>query len=162
VTAALKTVARVARTLSASVADAKQRPGLGFAWNGDHDFAFPDVNPMFEPYGSRVVVQIRNPMKKTKSGLILPEDTQDTEKWNTQVALVRAVGPLAFCNRETMQPWAEGIWCDPGEFVRVPKYGGDRWEVPMGDAGKALFVVFNDLDIVGRFTGDPLAVKAFI
>jgi hypothetical protein len=44
----------------------------------------------------------------------------------------------------------------------VPKYGGDRWEVPLADGGKALFVVFNDLDIVGRFTGDPLTVKAFI
>lgn len=145
-----------------SVAEAKRRGDISFKWNEDHDFAFPDVDPMFEPYGSRVVVQIRNPMKKTKSGLFLPEDTQDTEKWNTQVALVRATGPLAFCNRETMKPWAEGKWCEPGEFVRVPKYGGDRWEVPLKDNGKALFVVFNDLDIVGRFTGDPLSVKAFI
>lgn len=148
-------------SMNISVAEAKRRTTT-FKWNADHDFAFPDIDPMFEPYGSRVVAQIRNPMKKTKSGLFLPEDTQDTEKWNTQVALVRSTGPLAFCNRETLKPWAEGKWCEPGEFVRVPKYGGDRWEVPISDGGKALFVVFNDLDIVGRFVGDPLSVKAFI
>lgn len=148
-------------SMNISVAEAKRRTTT-FEWNADHDFAFPDIDPMFEPYGSRVVAQIRNPMKKTKSGLILPGDTQETEKWNTQVALVRSTGPLAFCNRETLKPWAEGKWCEPGEFVRVPKYGGDRWEVPLADGGKALFVVFNDLDIVGRFVGDPLSVKAFI
>lgn len=160
-TATLKKDARAPRVLSASVLDAKKRTTM-FKWGDDHDFAFPNVDPMFEPYGSRVVVQIRNPQRKTKSGLIIPDDAQDTEKWNTQVALVRAVGPLAFCNRETMQPWAEGIWCEPGEFVRVPKYGGDRWELPLSDNGKALFVVFNDLDIIGRFLSDPLNVKAYI
>ena len=160
-TAALKETARAPRVLAATVAEAKKRTSL-FKWGDDHDLAFPDVNPSFEPYGSRVVVQVRNPQKKTKSGLIIPDEAQDTEKWNTQVALVRAVGPLAFCNRETMQPWAEGIWCHPGEFVRVPKYGGDRWEVPLADGGKALFAVFNDLDIIGRFLADPLAVKAYL
>lgn len=159
-TAALKTVRAEERVLSAKVADAKKT--AKFTWTENHDLAFPDVDPLFEPYGSRVVAQIRNPQKKTKSGLIIPEDAQDTEKWNTQVALVRAVGPLAFCNRETMKPWAEGLWCAPGEFVRVPKYGGDRWEVPLADGGKALFIVFNDLDVIGRFMADPLNVKAYI
>jgi len=26
----------------------------------------------------------------------------------------------------------------------------------------AMFVIFNDLDIIGQVTGDPLTVKAFI
>jgi len=124
--------------------------------------AFPAVEAGIQPFGSRVLVQIRTPKKKTDGGIIIALDTQDTEKWNTQVAKVISVGPLAFRNRNTMDSWPEGEWCQPGDYVRVAKYGGDRWEVPMGDAGKALFVVFNDLDIVGRFTGDPLAVKAFI
>ena len=160
-TATLKKDARAPRVLKASVLDAKKRTTT-FKWGDDHDLAFPNVDPLFEPYGSRVVVQVRNPQRKTKSGLIIPDEAQDTEKWNTQVALVRAVGPLAFCNRETMQPWAEGIWCEPGEFVRVPKYGGDRWELPLADGGKALFVVFNDLDIIGRFLSDPLSIRAYI
>lgn len=158
--AALKTVPVAERKLSASVSEAKSRV-TSFSWGSDHDWAFPEASPMFEPYGSRVLVQVRNPQIKTKGGIILTADTKDTEKWNTQVALVRAVGPLAFCNRETMKPWAEGLWCEPGEFVRVPKYGGDRWEVPTKD-GTAMFVVYNDLDVIGRFLADPLAVKAFI
>jgi hypothetical protein len=36
--------------------------------------------------------------------------------------------------------------------------------VPYGENGEeeALFVIFNDLDIVGGVVGDPLAIKAFI
>jgi len=77
---------------------------------------------------------------------------------------VVTLGPLAFKNRNTMESWPEGNWCKPGDFVRVPKYGGDRWKVPHGKDGEeeALFVIFNDLDIVGGVVGDPLAIKAFI
>jgi co-chaperonin GroES (HSP10) len=92
----------------------------------------------------------------------LSSETQDTEKWNTQVAKVISVGPLAFKNRNTQEAWPEGDWCKAGDFVRVPKYGGDRWEVPITRDNSAMFVIFNDLDIIGQVTGDPLAVKAFI
>jgi len=98
--------------------------------------------------------------------LILHSESRDTEKWNTQVAKVISIGPLAFKNRNTMDSWPEGSWCRPGDFVRVPKYGGDRWEVPLGmkdgNNESAMFVIFNDLDIIGQVTGDPLAIKAFI
>lgn len=124
--------------------------------------AFPPVNPGVRPFGSRVLVQIRTPKRVSKGGIILSEDTRDTEKWNTQVAKVIALGPLAFKNRDTMQAWPEGDWCHPGDFVRVPKYGGDRWEVPFSRDDNAMFVIFNDLDILGDVEGDPLAIKAFI
>lgn len=124
--------------------------------------AFPVADPGVQPFGSRVLVQIRNPKRKTASGIILDTGTQDTEKWNTQAAKVISLGPLAFKNRNTMESWPEGTWCQSGEFVRVPKYGGDRWEVDLGDAGCALFVIFNDLDIIGRVTGNPLTMRAFI
>ena len=61
-----------------------------------------------------------------------------------------------------MESWPEGDWCTVGEFVRVAKYGGDRWEVTAPDGEVALFVIFNDLDILGQVLGDPLAIKAFI
>ena len=124
--------------------------------------AFPAVNAGIQPFGSRVLIQIRTPKKISKGGIILDFGSQDTEKWNTQVGKVVAVGPLAFCNRNTMEPWPEGSWCENGDYVRVAKYGGDRWEVPMGNGENAMFVIFNDLDIIGRVTGDPLAIKAFI
>lgn len=124
--------------------------------------AFPAVDAGVQPFGSRVLVQIRTP--KTKVGSIrLPQSTQDTEKWNTQIAKVISTGSLAYRNRNTQAEWPEGKWCQPGDYVRVPKYGGDRWEVKVeGKEEPALFVIFNDLDIIGKVTGDPLAVKAFI
>ena len=124
--------------------------------------AFPAVDAGIQPFGSRVLVQIRNPKQRTASGIIIDSGSKDTEKWNTQVAKVISVGPLAFKNRNTMESWPEGSWCGPGEFVRVAKYGGDRWEIPLPDGDIALFVIFNDLDIIGRVTVDPLSIRAFI
>ena len=124
--------------------------------------AFPSAAPGVQPFGSRVLVQIRTPKTKTASGIIIDSGSRDTEKWNTQVALVISVGPLAFKSRNTQEPWPEGAWCKAGDFVRVPKYGGDRWEVPTQSGDAALFVIFNDLDIIGRVEGDPLAIRAFI
>jgi co-chaperonin GroES (HSP10) len=123
--------------------------------------AFPAVDAGVQPFGSRVLVQIRTPKKKVGS-ILLVQDTKDTEKWNTQVAKVVAVGSLAYKNRNTQELWPEGQWCQPGDFVRVPKYGGDRWEVPLNKDENAMFVIFNDLDVIGKVTGDPLSVKAFI
>jgi len=124
--------------------------------------AFPEVDPGIFPFGSRVLVQIRTPKTKTASGIIIDSGSRDTERWNTQVAKVISHGPVAYRNRNTLEPWPEGSWAHPGDYVRVPKYGGDRWEVPLPDGSNALFVIFNDLDIIGRVEGDPLAIRAFI
>jgi co-chaperonin GroES (HSP10) len=127
--------------------------------------AFPSANPNYRPVGSKVLVQIRTPKKKSSGGILLVEDTQETDKWNTQVGKVISVGPVAFCNRETLAPWPEGAWIKVGEFARVPKYGGDRWHVAVTpddpNTEYALFAVFRDLDIVGEVP-DPLSVIAFI
>lgn len=133
-----------------------------FGWDDVND-AFPACDPGVQPFGSRVLVQIRTPKSKTKGGIILTTDTRETDAWNTQIAKVIAVGELAFRNRNTMDKWPEGSWCDVGDFVRVPKYGGDRWTVKTTDGeDEALVVIFNDLDLIGKVTGDPLAIKAFI
>lgn len=125
--------------------------------------AFPEVEAGLVPYGSRVLVQIRTPMTVTDGGIVIPEEARETEKWNTQVAKVISLGPVAFKNRETLNAWPEGDWCQAGTFVRCPKYGGDKFELPVpGSQDPALFVLFNDLDLLGEFTGDPLKIKAFI
>lgn len=124
--------------------------------------AFPFADPGVKPLGSRVLVQVRTPKSKTEGGILLTNNDRDTEKWNTQIAKVIEIGPLAFRNRNTKELWPEGAWCQPEQFVRVPKYGGDRWEVPTANADEAaLFVLFNDLDILGIVTGDPTNIKAF-
>ena len=126
--------------------------------------AFPAVDAGIQPFGSRVLIQIRTPKKKSAGGIIIDiHGSNETEKWNTQIGKVVALGPLAFKNRDSMTTWPEGEWCKVGEYVRVAKYGGDRWEVKIpGTDGSAMFVIFNDLDIIGQVTGDPLAIRAFI
>jgi co-chaperonin GroES (HSP10) len=124
--------------------------------------AFPAVEAGIQPFGSRVLVQIRTPKSTSAGGIILSTDTKDTEKWNTQVAKVVSIGPVAFKNRTTLESWPEGDWCQVGDFVRVAKYGGDRYEVPVNSNESAMFVIFNDLDIIGKVLTDPLKIKAFI
>jgi len=126
------------------------------------DEAFPPCDAGVKPFGSRVLCQIRTPKTKTKGGIILSNDIRETEHYNTQVAKVIDIGSLAFKNRNTMESWPEGSWCEVGDFVRVPRYGGDRWSVKTEGGEEAIVVIFNDLDLVGKVTGDPLAVKAFL
>lgn len=128
-------------------------------------FAFPDIHPGVRPAGSRVLVQFRRPMKQTKLGILLPEDTRDTEKFNTQTARIVALGPLAFRHRDTGAKWHEGDWCEIGDFVRISKFGGDRWVVPVpgsvvGD--EIVFGIFDDFNVIGIIDGDPMAVKAYV
>lgn len=125
--------------------------------------AFPKVEPGMKPFGSRVLIQIRTPREVTTGGILLPDDVQDTEKWNTTIAKIIAVGPGAFKNRDTLQVWPEGEWAKVGEFVWCPKYGGQRHEVKIRDKkNKAMFVTVNDLDLIGACTIDPLSVIMFI
>ena len=128
--------------------------------------AFPAVEPGAMPVGGRILVQWRATRKTvTSSGIVLVEETKETEKWNNQVAKVIAIGPLAFKKRDTLEPWPEGNWIEVGDYVRMPKWGGDRWEVAYGDPSlgeTALFSVFNDHEVIAKVTMDPLKVKAFL
>jgi hypothetical protein len=81
------------------------------------------------------------------------------------VAKVIEVGPLAFKHRDTMVAWPEGAWCSAGDYIRVPKWGGDRWEVEVpgeDDEDPALFMILNDHEIIAKVTGNPLLMRAFV
>jgi co-chaperonin GroES (HSP10) len=126
--------------------------------------AFPAVDPGAKPLGARVLVQLRRTKNATSSaGIILVQETKETEKWNNMVAKVVEIGPLAFKKRDTMESWPEGSWCEVGDFLRVPKWGGDRWEVEVAENEEpALFMILNDHEIIAKVTGDPLKVRAFV
>lgn len=143
-----------------------------FTHKGEHLFinqsledAFPSVDPGLRPFGDTVLLQLRSPAKKTASGLIIPDETQETEMWNTQIGKVIALGPLAFCNRTTRTPWPEGAWVTVGDYVRIAKYEPRRWAVEYGPANarqSALFVFVKDLLLEGGVTGDPRTIKSFL
>jgi co-chaperonin GroES (HSP10) len=128
------------------------------------DWAFPDIDPGIQPLGSRVLVQLRRVKKTTQSGIILANESREHEKYNTQIAKLFAVGPLAFKKRDTMEPWPEGVWAEVGDFVRVPKYGGDRFEVQIPDEPEepALFMLVNDHELIAKITGDPMKYWEYI
>ena len=130
-------------------------------------WAFPSVEPGARPLGGRILVQLRRTKKKaTSAGIILIEETKETEKWQNMAAKVIEIGPLAFKHRDTMQSWPEGSWCVAGDFIRVPKWGGDRWErdVPNeeGNEDPVLFMTINDHELIAKVTDDPLSFKAYV
>jgi len=131
--------------------------------------AFPHAEPGWLPFGDRVLVQLRTPKNRTAGGIVLPAESKDQERWVTTVAKVIALGPLAFRNRTTLEAWAEGVWAKPGDFVRCPKWGGDRWEVPLGEAqwdtdNTARYAVFRDHEIIAGLKAgdDPLRFKDYV
>ncbi len=132
------------------------------------DEAFPVASHGWRPFGDRVLVQMRSPKRVTKGGIMLPDESKDYEKWITTVAKVIAIGPLAFRDRTTLEPWPEGVWAKVGDYVRVPKHGGDRWEVALGEEydtdNTARYAVFRDREVIaGLCEGeDPLRFKDYI
>jgi co-chaperonin GroES (HSP10) len=153
--------------------------------------AFPEVDPGLKPVGAVVLVQVRHPKRKTAGGLHLVAEARSTEHYNTQVAKVIALGPLCFKTvkevkaregevpRDVTVPYVEGPWFEIGNYVRIPKYGGDRFEVgfervemetnPETDKQErvtakdnVIFALFKAKDILGVITVDPRSVKSFL
>ena len=122
---------------------------------------FPYIDIGFQPFGHRVVVQIRRVVSKTASGIILAKDTKETEAYNGQVGKLIAVGPLAFKNRSTGEPWPEGVWAKVGDYCKVPRWGGDRWSVDLDDGLEPIMLaILSDGDLIGKYTGDVKKVRS--
>lgn len=127
------------------------------------DAMFPPIDIGFRPFGHRVVVQIRRVVAKTKSGIILSSGAKDEEIYNGQVAKVVAIGPLAFKKRTTGEEWPEGVWAAVGDFVKVPRWGGDRWTVDLEDGDEpVMLAILSDADLIGAYTGDVSKVRSHL
>jgi len=116
---------------------------------------FPDIDPGVTPFGDRVLVQLALPKEKTAGGIIKPDETQELDKWRVQLGKIISMGPVAYRDRNTLEPWAEGAWVAEGDYIRVPQYGGDKWEIKR-NGKEALFVIFQDTDVIGKVHGNPL------
>ena len=124
----------------------------------DLQSAFPEIDPGLYPKGARVLVQLRTVREKTEGGIVLVEDSRQFNKANTQLGKMIHLGPIAYRNRETGQPWPEGTWVKAGDLVRVPKYGGDRFErkIP-GTNDTAIFCIFSDHEIIAQIDPDAFS-----
>ena len=142
--------------------------------------AFPTVDCGHEPMAYFVIVQLRSTRDRTKGNIIVPETVKATDQDNTQIAKVIKVGPIAFHNRSSLAPWPGGPWYSVGDYVRCPKFGGDRWIIqverkiaekrsgniitmPGGiESGEVRFVLLKDNDITAKVTGDPMSIRAYL
>jgi co-chaperonin GroES (HSP10) len=126
---------------------------------------FPVIDHGVEVAGDRVLVQLRRQKVKSKGGIILVEETQQTLKYNETVAKVIQIGPLAYKSPEDLTPWPEGPWCKEGDLVRTIKYGGDRFVVdPADEGGPVVFITLQAREIISRIKSFEYAqkMKAFV
>lgn len=131
------------------------------------DYAFPEVNPGQKPIGNRIIVQLARP--RTKIGNIFATSmSQAIERDNQMTAKVVAIGPLCFHDRTTFTEWPEGPWFAVGDYIRVPKYGGDRIRRPapthdLDDGAPAAveFVTFEETQALSVVTCNPLELLTF-
>lgn len=129
----------------------------------DLEAAFPAVVCPVKPLGNRILVQIRQPKKKSAGGLFLSGNDQEHVHRNEQTAKVIEIGAAAFKFPSTGEDWPTGAWVKKDDYVRVPLHGGDNhWiAVPSADGTpeNVLFKTFKDHEIIGLIDGCPLDVK---
>lgn len=124
--------------------------------------AFPLIDPGIIPNGNRVIVQLRALPSKTKGGIIITQSTRNESLYDEQIGKVISIGASAFHSQATMEPWPEGEWFSIGDYVRVPKFGGDKqWTFTDNEGTETIFVIFRDYEVIGTLTGNPLKVKGF-
>lgn len=116
------------------------------------DELFPEVNPGMMPAGYKVLVQVRKVFGRTKGGVLLADDTKDADAISTVTAKVVAVGPGAFFSRTTGTMWPGAPYCEAGQYVRIPRYGGDRFKVKDASGEDVWFAILNDEDIIAIVT----------
>jgi co-chaperonin GroES (HSP10) len=130
------------------------------------DECFPSIDTGVEVAGDRVLVQLRREKSKSKGGIILVEETQQTLRFNETVAKVIQLGPLAYKNLDDeLTDWREGPWCKVGDLVRTIKYGGDRFTVkPDDDGAPVVFITLQAREIISRIKSFEYAqkMKAFV
>lgn len=126
--------------------------------------AFPPCDPGLIATGSQLVVQMKRPRRKIGS-LIMADETKDNERFNEQIGVVVSMGPLAYRDRKNITEWwPEGPWCVVDDYIRIPKYGHERWEVPLNNdvADLIVFCTIEDKNIRGVVTCNPMLVRSYV
>jgi len=110
-----------------------------------YDKFFPDVNHGIVPTGGTVLIQGKFIPSTTKSGIILHDDLRQSETYDIVIGKIVAMGPLAYKNKETLEPYKEGNWCEVGDYVFMPR-SGSRLSKEINDE-RYHFVMLEDTQI---------------
>lgn len=119
---------------------------------------FPEIDHQHEAMAHYVLVQIRRARDRVGS-IILAAESQAVEQYNADIGKVVSVGPLAFRDRETGEPWPGTTPVQPGEFVRFPQYGGKSfWLEHNGQKEGVKFALFRDSEILAKVVDPTLSL----
>jgi co-chaperonin GroES (HSP10) len=127
--------------------------------------AFPECDHGVVPLGARMLIQLKSVKKASSGGIILVDETRETERVQSMVGKILALGPLCFKNRDTAQEWPEGTWVKQGDYIRVPRWSGDRFTVPsLKDPEEMVSLqILNDHECWCRVEPEKvLQMKAFV
>ena len=105
------------------------------------------------PTGWRLLVLPYAGPKKTKGGIILSDQTQDTIQMTTVCAYVLKVGGLAYKDKEK---FPNGPWCKEGEWVIFGRYAGSRFKIEGGEVR-----ILNDDEIIARIKNPEDILHAY-
>lgn len=97
---------------------------------------FPEVECPFEPCGPYVTVQDMLSIEKTKSGIVLPDVSQDMAAYRQSIARVIRVGPTAGFDDVIGDLVPNWPWFAPGNFVKISQYSTTR---SRGGKGKVVW-----------------------
>lgn len=122
-----------------------------WAINPDRQPGFPQADPGIRPTGPYLLCQEYRKPAVSKGGIILTAETQDFLQAVSCVGLVIAVGPGCYRSPDGI-PWAEGAWCQPGDYVGLPKFSDEKWVVKNDSGEHAVFRLVPHDAIRGVFT----------
>lgn len=99
-----------------------------------------------KPVGWQLLLALPAPREKTRGGILLPDESKDTERLASVTAKVVAMGADAYRDADK---FPGGPWCGIGDFVVIPRYAGTRIKI-----GGVEMRLLNDADILAT-TADP-------
>ena len=111
---------------------------------------YPDVDHGIVPLGGMVLVMGKFVAENTSSGIYIPDEFRAMESHDVQLGRVVAMGPLAYKNKDTLEPWKEGQWVDVGDYVFVPRTGSRISKVI--DGQRYNYVMLSDTQINAKLT----------
>ena len=100
-----------------------------------------ELEKLPQPVGWRLLVLPFKAEKKTKGGILLTDKTVEDSQLTASVALVLAVGPDAYQDKEK---FPNGPWRKQGDWVVFGRYAGSRLKIDGGEVR-----LLNDDEILG-------------
>lgn len=108
--------------------------------------------------GWRIIVQPLPVMRRTKTGLFLPDQAVKANELLTYVGKVLAMGPHCY---EHEKFGGGEPWCKVGDYVLFGQYQGQKISIQLEGDEKADLVILND-DEIRAVTDVPEKFRAYV